>query len=1072
MPDAAADVAMTDVFALNHQLSNREGSPLESAALLAGGTAPSEATPAAAKGDGQSAGGSRPTTPPPSQPVFAAQNTSSGSSQDSIVLATKNTTLSPLKSAQNAHRVGEQDSPDPLRLIPVGSAASSSARSRSHSIEPSRDLLRSSPSRSTVRSHSKTPVSRDQAGENDPSGSDEVFALRATPTQTRPRPSPGHAISDDELGMSPIRSSGAPRSNSDKSADAGRKSTRRKKGSVPAASPSAERGPSSKSTAPSLGVKASARSAQTRHHTFELIIDEPAKPPSPRPTRESSASTSSHPTSPPVSATARTTQASAKAGNKLAASSHPLSQTLSRDDLANQTSPLTSLPPTPAPGQAVAPSPFSPPPPSKPKRRRTSLATAPVAKATDASFSEDEGATTSSTVSNPSPKKKFKARLPRASQVNVPPSGDEVGSSSQVERGKSARRKTSTDSPAKATKGRRRKSAPTDDVPAEVRQFAAEANRNKPRRSGAAGAKKPTPKYNEDDSSESDTESESDAGSDFDAGPSTSSPKKPTSPKKPGRPRKAAAPVSKKAPVSKGKGKGKPVAERKSSTNGDKPTSSASVQTPASSPSKQNGLSAPEAFGSQSLITGKATRQTAEERKAGWDMLAFPSSRPIWVHVQKDGKGGFWWPGEIEGSIFARPLAVRLYLDSAETIKTFADEHLNIEEPSSELLATFRNPSRLRFDQRIFRDVEGAPADETPTDEAFATVLTQALERDAGGDDDDDEDDLLPTPFGPSGSRFSQSKPHADEASDEDEFSEQAEQAQSSGDEADKLIRADDREADVPDFDYPFLCLAMTQKTWWAARCTGWLPGSPTKPTAKKGRKGKGAKGNSGKYVVEFTDGTTMKLPRDKILMAKDKDFFTVKMGQTEIDVSKKYIADLKTFVMNDMLPVYQQVIDETYPIAKSWNDDFHAGGQKRERLAKRSKFGEYTDDLVEIFQSAIDAWASGEGSETGPPQGSARYAALTDGERVQYRTDVLLPIAIIENYIDDRNFFEAAEAMLKGEEGIAAPTDDEIKLKACELAEQDLDLRSVTKGILAIRESRNHVQLLAQSRQPRKRNP
>ena len=108
--------------------------------------------------------------------------------------------------------------------------------------------------------------------------------------------------------------------------------------------------------------------------------------------------------------------------------------------------------------------------------------------------------------------------------------------------------------------------------------------------------------------------------------------------------------------------------------------------------------------------------------------------------------------------------------------------------------------------------------------------------------------------------------------------------------------------------------------------------------------------------------------------------------------------------------------------------------------------FGELTDDIVEVFHNAISAWASGEGSDSGPPKGSARYAALTDSERVQYRTDVLLPIAIIENYVDDRGLFDEAEAALK-QEGTATPSDDEIKSRAYAMAERDLDLGSVTKA-------------------------
>lgn len=122
--------------------------------------------------------------------------------------------------------------------------------------------------------------------------------------------------------------------------------------------------------------------------------------------------------------------------------------------------------------------------------------------------------------------------------------------------------------------------------------------------------------------------------------------------------------------------------------------------------------------------------------------------------------------------------------------------HLKIEKPDSETLATFRNPSRLRFDQRIFRDLEDAPADDTPTGEAFATVLTHALERDTGADEEDEEDDLMPIPFGPSGSKAARATALEKEASGDMEQLELAEPGQFSGDEADRLIEADAQEAE------------------------------------------------------------------------------------------------------------------------------------------------------------------------------------------------------------------------------------------------------------------------------------
>lgn len=66
----------------------------------------------------------------------------------------------------------------------------------------------------------------------------------------------------------------------------------------------------------------------------------------------------------------------------------------------------------------------------------------------------------------------------------------------------------------------------------------------------------------------------------------------------------------------------------------------------------------------------------------------------------------------------------------------------------------------------------------------------------------------------------------------------------------------------------------MADRTWWAARCTGYIPGSPSKPASSYGK----GKGQAGKYVVEFTDGSTATIARKNLLAATEKKFFTVKV--------------------------------------------------------------------------------------------------------------------------------------------------------------------------------------------------
>lgn len=251
--------------------------------------------------------------------------------------------------------------------------------------------------------------------------------------------------------------------------------------------------------------------------------------------------------------------------------------------------------------------------------------------------------------------------MPRARQDAAQSLSEEEGSSSQSNSGMALGRAGAKSRPSMATGGRR-KSAGTE-IPPEVLQCAAQVNRN-PRRTSSAAVAKPL-------SSDQDEDDESGAGSDFGAYTSRAPPKKAvSSSKKPARVRKKVAPASETAPASKGKGnaKAKAAVPPLPAENGHEPVSSGSLQSefdvppdvlrmervdrappgtaPASSPSKQNGLSAPEAFGSQSLVTGRATRQTAEERKAGWNILYFPRGRPIWVHVRKERRDGFWWPGE------------------------------------------------------------------------------------------------------------------------------------------------------------------------------------------------------------------------------------------------------------------------------------------------------------------------------------------------------------------------------------------------------------------------------------------
>lgn len=80
-------------------------------------------------------------------------------------------------------------------------------------------------------------------------------------------------------------------------------------------------------------------------------------------------------------------------------------------------------------------------------------------------------------------------------------------------------------------------------------------------------------------------------------------------------------------------------------------------------------------------------------------------------------------------------------------------ETITFDSPDHDDLATFRNPTKLRFDKHTFRDsADGA----SPSNDAFDRVLETAIVTDAGLDDEDDEEALLPpSSLGTSGAKAS-----------------------------------------------------------------------------------------------------------------------------------------------------------------------------------------------------------------------------------------------------------------------------------------------------------------------------
>ncbi|BGP46185.1 hypothetical protein JCM10450v2_002025 [Rhodotorula kratochvilovae] len=1013
----------------------------------------------------------RPATPPRTSSFET--HPSSTSSQNTITAGTQAATLSPPRSTfQLTQTELADDSPDPLRIIPTPSAASSAAKSaaaRSPSAEPSADALQSSPTRAIhSRQRSKTPSSsHDATGENlDPSaasssarrGSRAPSASLATAKVRALSALPEAGDSDDELaiggGAAPPRtapksrrSSGATRFDCVEIPVPAHSSA----GMMRTTSGSSSRGaaartsasPAPKRTAPkgkAEGDSDEGKKRGKRGQEFEIVI--PVR--STSRSRQTSRSPVGSPRSSPKpsgsgtgSGTVPSPPAQTPSTFPTQPHPHPLSQT---HTAIPPSSPLTSLPPSQAERTSPAP--------------QTSPARAKRARRPAAGAAKEEGSTSepepepSSATETASPKKKQrpaptvkKAAVAARKPASVRGKGKAKAKEPEPE--PSSEEEETLPPPSKGrvpAKGRRKSAAKEEeeqDGESAMRAAAADANRGTRRRQSLRA----TLKEASSSSEEADTSSEEENDDDESDGFVEKKPR--ASPKKRGRPAKAKAPSSAAGTPRRGRATKSKTAKGKEKARESSPL--------ASSPSKGSFLLPPGSFGSQLRANDRAAVETSEQRAKSWSLNALPRDRPIWAHVRKDGKDCFWWPAQLDCAHWETPLRVKLYLDPESAILEYASETLTFDSPDHDDLVTFRNPTKLRFDKHTFRDATDAP---TPPDAIFDRVLETAIEKDAAIDEDDDEDMLLPPSSlgtngankvsGKNGNGYAKGKRRA--ASSEEESSSSEEDKPKEADEDEGWLEGGGEDAGMS---FPFYCLAQHKRTWWAARAARYEPPSPSKPGAKPPK--------FGKFVIEWTDGSMGKVTRKNLLLPADSAFFTVKLGQTELDVPKSYVAKLRAFCSEALPAKFQKIIDEELPLAQDFNDAFFAGGSKRDRLAKKSAFGEMTVESLEEVQDAIDRWASGEMNGGERPTGSERYEALEHSERTQYRVDVLLSIAVVLNYIDDHELAEKAEENLRAR-GSGLPSEDEVEEEAFKLARSDLELRSATKTVLAMRQSRQIV--------------
>ncbi|GAA5842121.1 hypothetical protein JCM3766R1_000013 [Sporobolomyces carnicolor] len=435
----------------------------------------------------------------------------------------------------------------------------------------------------------------------------------------------------------------------------------------------------------------------------------------------------------------------------------------------------------------------------------------------------------------------------------------------------------------------------------------------------------------------------------------------------------------------------------------------------------------------------KSKRESPEERAQGWDVREFDDY--VWVHIEEreGNNGGFWWLGKITNKLRSeRPLSIELFVDPESTIHEYSSQAIvPIEEPSPDNLLKFRSrssASTLRFNRETFRDSPTSTPDLDELGTAFDAVLEQTLQLESALDADSDDSDALPDLSQPVTARPAKElkrKKRTDSSEEEAEVRVDSESE-------DELLREKDEVSS-----FPFYCIAKEAGGWWPASCVGHADDD-------KSAKGRNAKnGSKRRFKIEYPSGEKSVLSRSSLLFSRQKQFATVKLQETVVEFPPTYLENAVAFIKASCGRELQQTLEENYAPAKPRNDAFYAGGREREQLAQMSVFGELPANFIEDFSDTIKLWLLPSGGSR--PKGSLRYEALSDLERVRYIADVLLPVAIILNHIDDaadahESLEDRARKTLEAD-GQAAPSPEEVRRVAFDIAYQELNSRSATKA-------------------------
>lgn len=247
---------------------------------------------------------------------------------------------------------------------------------------------------------------------------------------------------------------------------------------------------------------------------------------------------------------------------------------------------------------------------------------------------------------------------------------------------------------------------------------------------------------------------------------------------------------------------------------------------------------------------------------------------------------------------------------------------------------------------------------------------------------------------------------------------------------------------------------------------TGYEHPAPASSPVKNGAKSR--KPPKGKFLLAWTDQTTAKLPRTKILLPTDKQFNTVKvrtpfsflsskdfadfsvplqLGETYVDLPPKYHDRLRDHVKGSVASeLFQSIISGTFAPTRAADVEFYAGGARRRHLAETAVYGEYPDSVIDLMGDGVRKWQTSGGVDGKRPVGSELYESLTPSERATYGADVILAAYVLYNFADDQGLGADALENLK-EKGKPDPSDEEVDMETYKIAREQLESRSVTKA-------------------------